>query len=260
MNNYKIFDSLSHIKKDGSWYETTHNSSVERLLKELGDGLTKTLLVGMPDDDLDYLINIANQHKKKFVPIAPIIFDKDTSCEKLEKHISDYKNIGFKGVKIHPRFLNTNLLDKKIIKTIQLAGEYNLVSLLCTVHKAPSKPLKRPIFDVIHEICDDTQKSKTILLHGGYYDLLATSEVIRFYENTLLDLSATIIRYQDTSIINDIKFLFKTFDKRLCIGSDFPEYTIKDVVSIIIKNNLQNIEKEKLNNIFYNNLERIMES
>lgn len=251
----KIFDSLSHIKPDGSWYGTEHDSSVERLLKEFDKGLTKTLLVGMPDDNLEYLITIANQYKDRFVPIAPMIFDDDTTHEKLEKQILHYKNIGFKGIKIHPRFLHTNLADMKIIESIKIAGKYDLVSLLCTVHRPPSKPLKRPIFDVIHEICDETQKSKTILLHGGYYDVLATSEIIRIYENVLMDLSTTITRFQDTHIMNDIKFLFQTFDRRICIGSDFPEHSIYDIVSLINSRVIdKNFSNEKLENVLFNNL------
>lgn len=259
MNDLKIFDSLSHIKKDASWYGTHHDASLERLLKQFDKGLSKTLLVGMPNDDVSYLIEVAKKHSDKFVPIAPIEFDANTSLEELEKQISKYKDLGFKGIKIHPRFLNTNLTDKKIIDSIKLAGKYDLVSLLCTIHRAPSKPLKRPIFDVIHEICDETQKSKTILLHGGYYDLLATSEVIRSYENVLLDLSTTIMRFQDTSLIDDVRFLFKTFDKRVCIGSDFPEHTIYDVIKVIQLNKLNAITNAKLENIYFNNLASLFE-
>lgn len=255
MDNLKIFDSLSHIKKDGSWYGTNRDASISRLLKEFNKGLTKTLLVGMPNDDINYLIEISNRYSDKFIPIAPIEFDFKTSLEEIEIQILHYKSLGFKGIKIHPRFLNTNLADNKIIKTIKLAGKYNLVSLLCTVHRPPSKPLKRPIFDVIHQICDETQKSKTILLHGGYYDLLATSEITRIYENVLLDLSSTITRFQDTHIMNDIKFLFQTFDRRICVGSDFPEHSIYDIIDLINNKVIsEKFSKEKLENILFNNL------
>ena len=257
----KTFDSLSHIKKNGDWYGTKHDASIARLLNELDKNATKTLLVGMPNDDLNYLITIAQQYSERLIPIAPIIFDIDTSQEKLEQQISEYKDMGFKGIKIHPRFLNTNLLDKNIIKSINIAGKYGLPSLLCTVHRAPSKPLKRPLHDVIHEICDETQKNKMILLHGGFYDLLATSEIIRGFENTLLDLSATLIRFQDTHILDDIIYLFKTFDKRVCIGSDFPEFTLTDVLETINNKVLKKntIRKEKLENIYFNNLNQFME-
>ncbi len=254
----KIFDSLSHIKKDGKWYETKYDASIGRLLKEFDKGLTKTILVGMPDDDIDYLLETANKYKEKFIPVAPVFFNEKTTNEEIEKQILNYKNMGFKGIKIHPRFLNTSLADKKIIDSIKIAGTHQLISLLCTVHRAPSRPLKRPVYDMLHEICDETKGSKTMLLHGGYYDLLATSEVIRFYENVLLDLSATIMRYQETSLAKDIEFLFHTFDKRICIGSDFPEYTIGEVIDVINRKVIVSgtIDNEKIEDIFYNNLDR----
>lgn len=250
----KIFDSLTHIKSDAQWYRSHHNASVERLLKEFENGTSKALLVGMPDDDIHYLISVANMYSDKFIPIAPIIFDDSISYQQLEEQIIYLQQMGFKGIKIHPRFLNINLTHPKIVEIIRLSGQYDLISLLCTVHRSPSKPLKRPLSDIIHEICDETQNSKMILLHGGYYDLLATSELIRSYENVLMDLSATLIRFKDTSLIQDILFLFKTFDRRICIGSDFPEYTMNDVISVIKEKQLNNIDSNKLENILFNNL------
>ncbi|PID28832.1 MAG: hypothetical protein CSB55_03515 [Candidatus Cloacimonadota bacterium] len=251
----KIFDSLSHIKKDGNWFNTGHDAGAERLLKEFNGCLEKTLLAGMPGDDLDYLLRFCEKYPDKFIPIAPVIFHSETGDCELEEQISKYKQNGFRGIKIHPRLLNTDLTDHKIRKSVKLAGKYDLISLLCTVHKPPSKPLKRPVSDVIHEICDETQNCKLILLHGGYCDILATSEMVRSYENVLLDLSNTIMRFRDTHILSDIKFLFKTFDRRICIGSDFPEYSIYDVIDLI-ENRItyENFSNDKKENILFDNL------
>lgn len=45
----------------------------------------------------------------------------------------------------------------------------------------------------------------------------------------LLDLSLTLPRFAGSSIGQDIKFLFNTFEKRIVLGSDFPEYTFSDI-------------------------------
>jgi len=245
-----------HITKNGKWYSTNYDASIERLNKEFDSYLEKALLVGMPGDDLKYLMDVANKNKGRLIPIAPIVFNKNTSIEEIEKQIIDFKNRGFKGIKIHPRFLNTNLSDKKIIDSIRIAGKYNLVSMLCTIHRYPSPPLKRPVHDVLYEICYKTQNSKLILLHGGYYDLLSTSELIRNFESVLLDLSLISIRFKNTSLKNDIQFLFETFDKRICVGSDFPEYTTTDLVKTLLNDyNFQFVNIEKKSNILYNNLD-----
>jgi len=252
----KIFDSLTHVKQDGSWYDTDHDSSLRRLLNEFDEEiLNKALLVGMPGDNLDYILNSCRQNKDRLIPVAALEFGADDSFDQLEEKIANLQEKGFKGIKIHPRMSGINLADKRIQKAIGIATGFDMVSMLCTVHKPPSKPLGRPVYDVIHEICDVSRKSKLILMHGGYYEILQVSEIVRSFENVLLDVSATIMRFKDTHIISDFKFLFQTFDRRLCIGSDFPEYTMSDVLNVIELYDLfDNIDQSKIHNILYNNL------
>jgi len=77
---------------------------------------------------------------------------------------------------------------------------------------------------------DDT---RIILVHGGYFDLLATSEIIRPFEHVLLDLSLTITRLARSSISYDISFLLESFNKRICIGSDFPEGNMITIFNLL---------------------------
>ncbi len=257
----KVFDSVVHIKKDGRWYGTDYDASLGRLLTEFYNNsfLKKAVLMGLPGDDHNYLFEIVKKHKEIFIPVGAITMKRNDSEEVIFKKITELKKFGFQGIKIHPRFLKMNLSDKNISVAIKLAGEQGMVSFLCTAHRSPSKPINRPLYDVIHEICDLNKKSKIILLHGGYFDIFATSEIIRPYENVLLDISFTLTRFQSTPILDVIKFLFSSFDKRLCIGSDFPENTISQVVKIIEEKilNSDSFEKSKLDNICYNNLDNI---
>lgn len=62
--------------------------------------------------------------------------------------------------------------------------------------------------------------------------MLATSEIVRPMEHVLLDLSLTATRFADTSIGRDIEWLMRTFDRRICIGSDFPEGNMKQLTDL----------------------------
>jgi predicted TIM-barrel fold metal-dependent hydrolase len=256
VHSLPVFDSLTHITPTGKWFETHHRADINRLINLFNKQIKKALLVGMPGDDHAYLKMCCDKYSEKFIGIGAIDIHDFISIELIEKKIIAYKEIGFKGVKIHPRLLNTNLAHPTISKIIQISGKHNLVSLLCTVHTPPAPPLKRPIFDIVHQICDENIDSKIIFLHGGYYDLLPTSEIIRRYKNALLDLSATLLRYHQTSIFYDMCFLLKTLDRQLCIGSDFPEATIIDVLNVFSEKIIPQFEisKDKLYNIFYGNL------
>jgi predicted TIM-barrel fold metal-dependent hydrolase len=63
-----------------------------------------------------------------------------------------------------------------------------------------------------------------VLLHGGTVEMLRYAESIRTNPNVLLDLSYTLQRYEGSSLDQDISYLFRTFDRRICIGTDYPDY------------------------------------
>lgn len=252
----KLFDSLVHVRKDGKWYDTEHDASLTRLIENLELPISKALVVGMPFDDKNHIIDACSVCPDALIPIAPTNFNNESSFDEIKSDIYESYKLGFRGIKIHPRFLGINLNSKKITYAINEAHKLNMVSLLCTVHKYPAKPLGRPIYDAIHDICEHTSGAKIILLHGGDFELLATSEIVRPYPNVIVDLSSTLLRYRGTSIESDIKYLFRTFDRRISIGSDFPEKTPDQLLSVVndifyeIK-----LEKDKMDNILFKNLE-----
>jgi predicted TIM-barrel fold metal-dependent hydrolase len=78
-------------------------------------------------------------------------------------------------------------------------------------------------------------------------------EIARAFNNVLLDLSFTINKYIGSSLDLDIKYLFESFDQRICIGSDFPQYSISEMRN---RFNIfaENINAEKALNIAIKNL------
>ena len=64
-------------------------------------------------------------------------------------------------------------------------------------------------------------------MHSGTVRLLEMIEIARSYKNILLDLSFTLCKFENSSIDLDIKFACNTFDQRICIGSDYPEFSFK---------------------------------
>lgn len=255
-----VFDSLIHINENGKWFNTQLDASYKNMYQQcfIDLPIKKGLLVGLPENDLEMLLAIAKRHADVLIPIAPLESKYQTN---LLEAFTQLKQLGFRGIKIHPRILNINLQDNLIVEAIQCAHELGLISLLCTIHRYPSLPIKMPISEALYEICLKTKNAKIIFLHGGYYDLLATSELLRPFENTILDLSTTLLRFQNSHLLETIIYLFESFDKRICIGSDFPEYTMKDVLSCISAKILAHtrLEKGKLLNILSGNLMKFME-
>ncbi len=102
--------------------------------------------------------------------------------------------------------------------------------MLCTVF---NRALSISPTHTLAKISSNFPNLKVIFVHGGHTNLLSVAESIRNNENILLDLSFTLSRYYDSSLGLDINYLIRNFDKRICIGTDFPENSYEDVFKAI---------------------------
>ena len=62
-------------------------------------------------------------------------------------------------------------------------------------------------------------------------------------------------KYKGSSLEIDIKYLFKTFDQRICIGSDSPEFSHKTLRNLF-NHYSEGVELKKLTNIANQNLQK----
>ena len=72
--------------------------------------------------------------------------------------------------------------------------------------------------------------TKLVLLHGGSVDLLRYMEFCRANDHLMLDVSLTLMKYRGSSLDDDLRFVFSSFDRRTCIGSDYPWYRPAEIV------------------------------
>lgn len=250
------FDSLVHITEDGKWFNSKIDASYDRLLLECKqNNVTKLMLSGLPGIiNNQYLLDAFSLQPELFVPIAgfdPTVYD----CEKeLTLALQKLSHDGFRGIKLHPRLNKYHPLDEKVKWAILNSVDYNLVVMFCTMWGNPMPMLEKPIWAIIDEICRININSKIIFVHGGYWDVLATSETIKNYENILIDLSYTFLRFKD--VYRDrFEYLFSRFDRKICLGSDFPEYSITDVIEYF---NTFHLNENKKENILIKNLQNFI--
>lgn len=236
VNEIQIFDSLTHPTLDNNWIMPKYPAcaSVDVLLSQMQNyNICGAFAVGMKGiggyDEDAFLQMIMSEKENKLYPIAFYIFgDKDKSA--IYQDLLSIKSKGFVGIKLHPRIGEFTLEDVLLPYVIDLANELGLVVLLCTYfYSNQAGNSKNNILSLIEMLTHIKSTSKVVLLHGGGVRLLEMMEVVRAFQNTLLDLSLTMCKYAGSSLDLDIRFLFQQFDRRVCIGTDHPEISHKQL-------------------------------
>lgn len=250
-----IFDSLTHPTVSGKWLSGDYNAEFNALHVEMdANNVINACAVGLPNvgeyNHIDF-INFCNKYNR-LIPIAGF----DIFTNNIDKEVSHLKSMGFKGLKLHPRCGNFSFEkdNERIVEIMNSCFDNNFVVFICTYFSSEMDvfPNRDPFWDLVN-IFKKSPKTKTILIHGGLTRLMQYADLVRFNSNILLDLSYTIIKYQGSSLDLDIKYLFETFDRKLCVGSDHPEFTIKD-----LRERLDflsgDLPKLKLENIYFKNI------
>ena len=254
----KFFDSLTHVTRDGSWLgERTFDASLGRLLREMDEaGAARACLVGIADyTDNDVILECVKAHSGRFAPVAGVNPRTLPTERRVEAVVGKLAEQGFAGIKLHPRLNGYDPLDPKGLAAIDAAGRNGLVVFLDTLFRQRGLPTRNApdTIDFLAGACPDT---RIVLLHAAGPSMLELFETVRMYPNLRLDFSFTIMRYAGSRLDEDMRFLFRTTDQLITLGSDFPEYTPKQVLARFAAL-AKDLDPHRAENILHGNLERL---
>ena len=260
MNSIPIFDSLTHPTLNGQWIlpKWTNCASIDELRSQMSaSNVCGAFAVGMEGiggyNEDTFLSHLKKEGNGKLFPIAFFSFDKNSE-EEYSIRLKEIKKKGYVGVKLHPRIGQFVLDNPSLPFVIDKANELGLVVMLCTYFYSNEVSLLANNIERLGDMLLKIDKqSRLILLHGGVVRLLDCMEIVRAFPNTLLDLSLTLCKYAGSSLDMDIQFLFQSFDRRICIGSDHPEIKLS-MVRERFNFFSSNTTKEKAENIAYKNI------
>jgi predicted TIM-barrel fold metal-dependent hydrolase len=164
--------------------------------------------------------------------LFPVAAWPNIPLEKAEGQLAALSAMGYRAVKIHPRLSGLSVRDPGFAQILRLAAAADLIVFHCSYQFAADNSL-HPVdpLPCLLEAVAGAPALRMVLLHGGTVEVLRYAESIRTNPNLLLDLSFTIKRYQGSSLDQDISYLFRTFDRRICIGTDYPDYEPAEVRS-----------------------------
>ncbi len=251
----RLFDSLTHVTADGRWGVGAHrhDASCGRLLAELDRiGPHRACLVAIAGiADNHTTMEVARAHADRFVPVGSIDVTADGDPVGGVERLAE---AGFVGLKLHPRLHGYDPLDERCRAAIDAAGRSGLTVFLDTLFRQRARSTTHPI-DVVDELLVTNPGCRFVLLHGTGATVLELFELGRMHSHALVDLSFTLLRYAGSSVDDDIGFLCEQLDQRVCIGSDFPEYTPTEALARF-EQLTDGLEGAKQENVAWRNLDR----
>lgn len=248
-----FYDSLAHPTLNGKWINgdgDSFASFVALIEREKLKGACVCGLPGVGQYEHKSFFD-ASKIDRRLFPIASLT---KTSISKIVKELNYVKKIGYRAIKIHPRFLGIFFSAEQLEEIFTHCSRLNLIVYYCSYYHSSidSMPFEDPYWELVKAI-KNSPNIKLVIVHGGGVRLLEYCELARFSDNILIDLSLTLMKYDGSSIDKDIQFLFKHFDRKIVVGSDHPEWEIMSLKKKI-KKLLKGISFEKKNNILFKNI------
>jgi predicted TIM-barrel fold metal-dependent hydrolase len=225
----RLFDSLAHPTLSGRWLASTRAARFDELVAELrANGYRGACAIGLAGVEgyrhEDFMA--ACRPHPELIPIAGFHPDHDATPAALRA----LREMGFRGIKIHPRFSGLTRRLTSLGPTLQAAGEAGLVVFFCTYQHCGIEdyPDADPLASLV-AVLREAPRTKVVLVHGGDVSVLRYAQLVRHNPQLLLDLSMTLMKFPGSSVDADLGFLFRHFDRRICIGTDWPEYGMAEV-------------------------------
>ncbi len=223
-----LFDSATHPTLDGQWLTGSQDdASVATLRREMVAAHVRAAFALGMDRIGGYEFSRYASHLREtapeLLPVAWAPFERLRTPADAGRFARDARAAGYVGVKIHPRFADIALTDPRIDDVIAAATGEKLAIFLCT-HLYDARHYRENTLENLGLLLQRNAASRIVLLHGGTVQLMELMQLAKIFRNTLVDVSYTLCKFAGSSLDLDLAWLFQTCDRRICVGSDHPEY------------------------------------
>lgn len=225
--------------------------------------INRALLIPKDDSQKNSLVSSFCERNLMFHFVSLIDFDNlgfQSLEDQMRYHSEVYNCVGYK---IHPRYQGIKLTDKRILMAVQLAGELRKPVIIDCMSSRSIIPIKCTLPLLIDEIAHECPKTTIIIAHMGGHRVLDAFAVARNNPNVFLDISAVMIKFFDSSVINDVGFVVFQLAKegKIVFGSDYPIFSPYETFKLLEKIMKKwHIKQRYLEFIMGRNIERIFEN
>ena len=224
----QITDALMHPTLNGQWIQGSGETFAQAAEQATAANLGHAFACGLPGVG-GYAHEAYWAEAEKYEIFTPIAALSETALPVALQDLEMIASIGFKAVKIHERLLGHFFTRKALKALFEKCIELDLIVYYCSYYcTVPQKMPEDDPFWKLRYAMSDLADLRLVIVHGGGVRVLEYAELVRFAPNALLDLSLTMMKYRGSSVDLDLKFLATHFDRKICVGSDHPEYAVME--------------------------------
>ena len=252
-----------HVHLKGLNANTSCNEKLieELLVRMKNNNIDKSVLIPYETHVENYYLDmIKKKYDNKFFVFGMLDFNiTDEEFEECIVNIlSDYP---FDGIKIHPRYQGVDLRSNKVKKVVEIAAQYGIPIMFDCLPGNGKIAIWKTHPYWIDELAKQFPNAKLIIAHLGGSNILDAYAIVKGNKNVFLDISASLIKYEGSSVIRDIEFVLNEFrgSDKLLFGTDYPTFSIEQTINGYqsIFDKLEFTKKER-EDVVHNNIEKLL--
>lgn len=189
----------------------------------------------------DYIYSLMKAYPDRFGGFAAI---NPWYLDKGEKMLVKYLELGFSGLKLHPKMQGFKIFDKIVFPLIDICSQYNVPVYIHTGTMVSSEPFQ------LVELAGEYPEVNFIMGHSGNTD---------FWTDVAFSAQAAKNIYFETShnLSSAIMSLIKNAgEDRVIFGSNMPRSHLEHEINKVEELNLSEVSKRK---IYFSNIMKLLE-
>ncbi|OIN97037.1 hypothetical protein AUJ66_04575 [Candidatus Desantisbacteria bacterium CG1_02_38_46] len=183
----------------------------------------------------EYIASVCKKYPQRFIGFAVV----NPNFDNVEEEIKKYVQMGFRGVKVHPRIHQCNLDDERYDSVWKAVDRYGLVVLS---HTGENQPGSSPHY--FEKISKDYPRATFIMGHSGdnLKGLRICIELAKKRNNVYLEISDIVYAYPHI-----LEYTAKAIGAdRILFGSDWAFIDFKYSLGIVLFSRLSDEDKAKI--------------
>jgi uncharacterized protein len=243
----QVFDNHVHL-----WDGEQSLKSYLRQIDSLGQPVTRFggILIARKGEPLktkaknDELIALAKQNTQ-LLPICSVHpLDGDAAMQEIRR----LSLLGVRAIKLHPHTQQFEVPDERVFNLCKEAGKLGIVVLM------DNASIKTGDCENLFDLAIKCPGTKFIFAHLGgfnfrFWNIIAVARTAKgFYkDNIYFDISAMIVSIADSPVEDEFIWTMRNAGiNNILLGSDFPQYTLKQAVDALNRLDLKQEEKNKI--------------